>query len=317
MEQFDLDVGDEIPKADQIKMFIELNKSMNHTMANYVGCARYDRAVDLRDRQDAIRHEFAQMQHDTEGTRQSREGKKLIEANEKSGRILRQKQRGEKVRLDASISEMHGELSRIHGIQGELLNRELLHRKPPIMKCSRQLLDMKNSEHQLGVQRRFEEAKEVHKRKGNLLRVEQDKYFTDIQNHKDKMRSDLKANQDLEKGKRVVKLKEVSWVTRRNHDLTKKLHRWNGRQNTMDMKHAHVLEAHKKAEFGNRVTSSCRPSVSHRKNHKETSASYKGTHKWHEVADGRAAVAGLCQIHGFTGKMPEGTVEMDLYAEDV
>jgi hypothetical protein len=66
MEQFDLDVGDEIPKADQIKMFIELNKSMNHTMANYVGCVRYDRAVD---RADAARQgdEFAQIQLQGQG----------------------------------------------------------------------------------------------------------------------------------------------------------------------------------------------------------------------------------------------------------
>jgi hypothetical protein len=168
-----------------------------------------------------LRTEFEKMQIDTELERQEAEHKSFREASKIITKKRNQMWNQDRTSLMARLQFEDADLAHTHRVQRAQLEQEMRALPNPIIKLTRQLLDMKDSEKNLVRQKRFEEAKQLRKRVDKQGRKENDIFEAQLAAAEERRRKLLQNDHAIDRRKRMQMSKKMEWgqIRSRERDM--------------------------------------------------------------------------------------------------
>jgi len=291
-KQFDLNGDDHIGVREQVTMYHQLKAGMQTSLSELARKGFYDQAAELRDRMKSIKREFEGRQVHTEESRQEKERRNFQTASKKihTTKISQWGESGRRLHQECCATD--DAMTHSHNIQTRQLEEEMAHLPDKMIKFSRTLLEMKDSETHLAGLGKFEEAKSLKRRVDKLEAAERDQHERNIEAGKNRRRALLQKNQADDRKKREQMDKKFEWAHTRAMEHDMKITNWRMSNNMHDMKHAHKVDSNKPPTFTtNQLLTKQRTQFL------ATGSTLRGSQLLASVATGRQAVAGLCGMH--------------------
>ena len=223
----------------------------------------------------------------------------LREARAKVLSGLRTQWRAHLNSAEQSCKSSRAKLRETHGLQKEVLERDIAHAPRPRIKWSTTVLDYEKAELNLCKQHKFEEAKEIRRRCDALKVRETAAHDKWVAEEEELLRRQQRERHADETESRKSNCKTLMWTTRRKASLDSKTTQWRMDHVKADMKHAHAMDGIARRKFLGPQMMSIRPLNPRRTGHEATGAALHGTHMQAATAEGRAAVTGLTETHDF------------------
>ncbi|KAJ0397885.1 hypothetical protein ATCC90586_006471 [Pythium insidiosum] len=293
---------DFIDRHDQCIIFKRIRSELETLLRELsTSTKKYDKAVLLRDRLRAIKHEFIEMQGTYEKRRQDQE-----QAQFQRGVTLSKARCETNCATRTALSEREiqfkkDDLLRTHAVEREQLESFLRRLPEPHVKFSKLLLELKDTEANLARLKLFEDAKNVYVRADAMEKEERARNTANFEKYKETKRALLRQKHQEEIAELDEKLLEKKYILMRSDDSSRSIESQRVKNLWHDMGHAHTMDLHEKKIFSTNPT----PSV--RKNH-VTSSTLRGQQLLSTVQGKRLEVASLCAIHDSeSGTVPHGS----------
>lgn len=245
---FGYDPNDRLTRRELVVIFTKCRKDMTRLMDYFAFHNRYDAAKTLRLRLDQLKIDFENRQKSLIEYETKKQQENFQIAKDKLVHKLKEDHEKKLTQVNDLCDFKTFDLNKTYDIKTENLEDYIARVKIPTVKYSSRMISLLQAEHHLQKLNQYDEAKDVHGMIVKLRPGEVKRFYDDFDHKIDKLRENLRKQEDADRWKLNEKVKTIQWNDIRQRELEKKISRQRFEHHSNDMTHIHQHQLRLKPE---------------------------------------------------------------------